>query len=267
MALADDWPSEDPALAATVADWPVVLITGASTGIGLELLTALWQRPYRIVATARRDSLPRLAAAGFTDGPRLLIRPLDLAHFGEHRAVVAEVLARWGRCDVLVNNAGIAYRAVVEHMTPADEYRQMVTNYLGPLNLIRLLLPGMRRRRSGHIINVSSVSGMMAMPTMAAYSASKFALEGASEALWYEMRPWQVRVTLIEPGFINSTAFQKVYRTPGTGDLGSPYAPHYRHMARLVDWLMTRTWATPESCAPSRRNVRQTVACSVCSRL
>jgi NAD(P)-dependent dehydrogenase (short-subunit alcohol dehydrogenase family) len=250
MALADEeWSFPAPQSGPDRADWPVVLVTGASTGIGLALLRQLIRQPYRIVATARRESLDRFAALGIRSSPELLLRPLDLTRYDEHKAVVSEIMARWGRLDALVNNAGISYRAVVEHMTPDDELRQMATNYLGPMNLTRIVLPIMRQARRGHIINVSSVGGMMAMPTMAAYSASKFALEGASEALWYEMRPWGVRVCLIEPGFINSSAFHSVYQTAGSGDLKSPYAAYYRHMGRLIERMMTATVATSDSVA------------------
>lgn len=128
--------------------------------------------------------------------------------------MVAEAEARWGGVDVLVNNAGVAYRAVVEHVTEEDRLRQFGVNFLGPMEMVRLCLPSMRKKRAGRIINVSSVSGMMAMPTMGVYCASKFALEGASEALWYEVKPWNIRVTLVQPGFINSDSFQNTRTTP-----------------------------------------------------
>ncbi|MBC7544836.1 MAG: SDR family oxidoreductase [Candidatus Sericytochromatia bacterium] len=229
----------------------VVLVTGASTGIGLALTRLLVAVDFRVIATARPESLPRFADSGLVESERLLFRQLELGDFESHKAVVAEAFSRWGRIDVLVNNAGIAYRSVVEDMSANDELQQLTPNYLGPMNLIRLVLPFMRRQRAGHIINVSSVSGMMAMPTMASYSASKWALEGASEALWYEMRPWGVRVCLIEPGFIHSTAFQQVRYPQGLDPTRpeAPYAPYYRHMSRLVQRLMDYTLATPESIA------------------
>ena len=237
--------------ARTAPDRRVVVVTGASTGIGLALVRLLLAADFRVIATARPGSLVRFAAAGITESDRCLIRPLELADFASHKAVVTEALQRWGRLDVLVNNAGVAYRAVVEDMTADDEGLQLMPNYLAPMNLIRQVLPIMRAQRSGHIINVSSVSGMMAMPTMASYSASKWALEGASEALWYEMRPWHVRVCLIEPGFIHSTAFQQVRYPEGLDPTaaGTPYAPYYRHMSRLVSRLMEFTLATPDSVA------------------
>jgi short-subunit dehydrogenase len=115
------------------------------------------------------------------------------------------------------------------------------------------VLPGMRAKRAGRIITVSSVGGMMAMPTMAAYSASKFALEGAHEALWYEVRPWGIRVSLVQPGFVDSDGFQKVRYTPKSGrsehELAEPYHEHYVNMAPFIAKVMKSSRATPESVA------------------
>lgn len=121
------------------------------------------------------------------------------------------------------------------------------------MELTRLSLPGMRARRQGRIVNISSVSGMMAMPTMAVYSASKFALEGACEALWYEVRPWDVRVTLVEPGFINSDGFEKVWTTPlgraALADERSSYYAHYARMRGFIGRIMRQVPSTPERVA------------------
>lgn len=110
----------------------------------------------------------------------------------------SRLLELWGGVDVLVNNAGISYRAVVEHTDHEDRAHQMDVNFRAPMEMIRHVLPDMRRKRRGKIINVSSVGAMMAMPTMAPYSASKFALEGASESLWYEVRPFGIHVSLVQ---------------------------------------------------------------------
>jgi short-subunit dehydrogenase len=133
-------------------------------------------------------------------------------------------------------------------MDTSEEELQMATNYFGPLGLIREVLPSMRAKHSGQIINVSSVGGMMAMPTMGSYSASKFALEGASEALWYELKPWGISVSLIQPGFINSNSFRKVYRSAKSRSI-SDYSEYYKNMGGFVEKLMLRTSATPLSVA------------------
>ena len=205
--------------------------------------------------TAREHSLEELKKV-FKESPRFKICALDVSQEEERIALVRKIQDDWGPIQVLINNAGISYRSTVEHMTEADEYKQMSTNYLGPAGLIRAVLPGMREFGRGKIINISSVSGMLAMPTLASYSASKYALEGLSEALWYETRPLGISVTLIQPGFIHSNSFKKVYLTEnsrraqmaGSGSL-EPYADFYASMAPFVERLMNWSIATPEKIA------------------
>ena len=155
--------------------------------------------------------------------------------------------------DVLVNNAGVSYRSVIEHISTDEHHRQLDINYLGPMALAALVLPCMRRKRAGRIIQISSASGFMAMPTMGLYTASKFALEGATEALYYEVRPFGIKVSLVLPGFINSDGFEKVVWTERGCEAGNdhhdPYHPHYRHMSDFVGTIMKRAISTPESVA------------------
>ena len=150
----------------------VVLITGVSSGIGLALIRQLWKSKYRIVATAREGSLPKLVGEHFRDTDRFLLRPLDVTEHHERERLIREINQRWGGVDILINNAAISFRSVMEHMSQEDDLIQMSTNYLSAMALTRLVLPTMRKNRWGRIINVSSVGGMMAMPTMGAYSAS-----------------------------------------------------------------------------------------------
>ena len=227
-------------------------MTGASSGIGLALAHQLSKSPCRAVLTARRASLEKLASAGFVDTGQCLVRPLDVTLPQEREQLIAEIEARWQGVDVLINNAGISYRSVIEHLTEEEELDQLQANYLGPLALIRLVLPGMRRQRWGRIINVSSVGGMMAMPTMGAYSASKFALEGASEALWYEMRPWNIKVTLAQPGFIHSHSFTRVrwsHLARKSVEVDDEYAVYYRQMSAFIERLMGASFSTSERIA------------------
>ncbi|MEM9492175.1 MAG: SDR family NAD(P)-dependent oxidoreductase [Myxococcota bacterium] len=231
-----------------------VLVTGASAGLGLALARRLVAMPeYRVILTARESSLSRLAQAGIVESERVWLRPLDVIDADQRRRVVAEATRRWGGVDILINNAGVSYRSVVEHVSERERLAQMDINFRSPMELIRLVLPGMRAKGRGRIINVSSVSGMMAMPTMAVYTASKVALEGATEALWYEVKPWNIKVSLVEPGFINSRSFQRVRMTElssrSTVDPAEPYHAHYRHMAPFIERMMTRAIATPDRVA------------------
>jgi len=233
---------------------PVVHLTGATTGIGLATLRLLLTSArYRIVATARPSSLKRFVDLGIKESEFLKTRPLDVTHPTMADELFEEIEAEWDGVEVLINNAGISYRAVLEHMHTRDERRQFDANYFGPMNLIRHALPYMRTRRFGRIINVSSVGGMMAMPTMSVYSASKFALEGASEGLWYELRPWNIRVVLVQPGFVRSDGFENVKTTiesrrSWTCPAGA-YHAHYDYMSRFISKMMRHAWATPESIA------------------
>jgi short-subunit dehydrogenase len=231
---------------------PVVLVTGCGSGIGLALAKLLYaQERYRVVITAREKTVPKLKEI-FKETDRFIIRSLDVTSEYEREALVFELRNLWGSVDVLINNAGISYRSVIEHMTEKDENLQIATNYLGPMGLIRLVLPYMRKRSRGKIINISSVSGMLAMPTMGAYSASKYALEGASEALWYETRPFGIDVCLIQPGFIHSNSFKNVYYTFYSNperSFNGPYGDFYRNMTPFVEKLMHLSPTTPERIA------------------
>jgi short-subunit dehydrogenase len=220
---------------------PVILITGCSSGIGLELAKIFSKiTNYRTVVTARSASVSRLAEM-FRDLENVKVLELDITVEESRNNVVNRVMQEWGGVDILINNAGISYRSVIEHMTNKDELLQMATNYLGPMALIRAVLPQMRPKGRGKIINVSSVSGMLAMPTMASYSASKAALEGASEALWYEMRPFGIDVSLIQPGFIHSESFKNVRYTEmarNSENGRDDYSAFYQKMKPFVSRLM-----------------------------
>lgn len=240
---------------------PVILITGCSSGIGLELAKLFSSLTnYRTVITARPQSIAKLREM-FLPTDTLRIWELDITEKGSRSAIAARVTDEWGGVDILVNNAGVSYRSVIEHMTHEDEYIQMATNYLGPMALIRAVLPSMRSKGRGKIINVSSVSGMLAMPTMSSYSASKAALEGASEALWYEMRPFGIDVSLIQPGFIHSESFKNVrYTEKGrqSENGNDDYSQFYKYMKPFVAKLMGISRASPLKVAHLVLHVIQT---------
>jgi len=240
---------------------PVILATGCSSGVGLAIAELLYRHSeYRVVVTARQKSLPILQEK-FTETERFWIRPLDVTSESERVRLVAEIEGAWKAVNILINNAGISYRAVLEHMTDEDELQQMATNYFGPVSLIRKVMPRMRERGRGKIINISSVSGMLAMPTMSSYSASKYALEGMSEALWYEAKPLGINVSLIQPGFIRSNSFKNVYYTeksrPREGGNGL-YDDYYQNMVPFIERLMRMSLTSPQSLAELVLKVIQT---------
>ena len=233
---------------------PVVLLTGASSGLGLAIARRLLaDGRFRLILTARAPSLARFDAAGITGSDTVWIRALDVTQPAERSAVVAEAAQRWNGIDVLINNAGLALRTVIEHIDEPTAQEILLTNCLAPMELARLVLPGMRAKRSGRIVNVSSVGGMMAMPTMSLYSASKFALEGATESLWYEVRPWGIHVSLVQPGFIHSDSFRRTrYTAESRRQMEDPQAPYHAHYFFMADFIarqMEWTRSTPEAVA------------------
>jgi NAD(P)-dependent dehydrogenase (short-subunit alcohol dehydrogenase family) len=174
------------------------LITGCSTGIGREIARAALEAGHSVAVTARNVD----AVADFVDqfGDRALALPLDVTNRDQITAVVSEVEKAFGGIDVLVNNAGYGYMAAVEEGEDAEVRKLFDTNYFGVVDTLKTVLPGMRARRSGHVINISSMTGLVANPPNAYYSSTKFALEALTEALAKEVGPLGIKVTAIEPG-------------------------------------------------------------------
>ena len=229
-----------------------ILITGINSGIGLALAHHLYHLPFNVVATCREGGLKAVRSSGLIDTETFRVVTMDLTIPEQRCTAVTFAGDLLGGVDILINNAAVSYRSTLEDMTDDDNLHQLSTNYLGPVALMRLVLPYMRQQRCGKIINVSSVGGMMAMPTMGAYSASKFALEGASEAFWYEGRPWGISISLVQPGFIRSDSFQHVMYGSDALRRGvneGPYATCYKEMSIFIERCMTRARATPDSVA------------------
>ena len=176
----------------------VWMITGASQGFGLELVRAALQRGDSVIATSRH---PQKVAAAFQDAPdRLLAVAMDLRDAGQIEAAVKAGLARFGRIDALVNNAGHGLLGAVEEASDAEIAGVFETNVFGLLRVTRTVLPHFRQRRSGHVVNLSSISGLIGITGYGIYSATKFAVEGLSEALSKEVAPLGIKVTIVEPG-------------------------------------------------------------------
>lgn len=174
------------------------LITGCSTGFGRELARQALGRGDRVAMTARDPRQLRELAEHH--GDRAIVLALDVTDGAMITKAVAEASARLGHIDVLVNNAGYGYFTAIEEGEDSEIRRQFETNFFGLCSMAKHVLPGMRARRSGTIVNISSVGGMMAFPATGYYHASKFAVEGFSESLALEVAPLGIKVILVEPG-------------------------------------------------------------------
>ena len=178
-----------------VTEPPVWFITGCSTGFGLELAKQAIEHGYRTVMTARDPA--KLEGYGATDN--VLVLKLDVTQPDHVAAAVKAAQARFGGIDVLVNNAGIGYFAAIEEGEVAEVRKMFEVNVFGLTAMIQSVLPGMRKRRSGCIVNVSSLGGIRGMPSFGQYCATKFAVEGLSEALRQEVEPLGIAVMVVEP--------------------------------------------------------------------
>ncbi|HEX5252882.1 MAG TPA: oxidoreductase [Mycobacterium sp.] len=201
------------------------LITGCSTGFGREIARAALRAGHSVVVTARRAE----AVADIADefGDRALPVALDVTDAAQIAAAISAADTAFGGIDVLVNNAGHGYLSSVEEGEDAEVRKLFDVNYFGAVDMIKAVLPAMRARGSGHIINISSMTGLVANPPNAYYSSTKFALEAVTEALAAEVRPLGIKVTAIEPG-----AFRTDWATRSMKESGSPISDYADVAAR-----------------------------------
>jgi NAD(P)-dependent dehydrogenase (short-subunit alcohol dehydrogenase family) len=178
------------------------LITGCSSGLGQELTRQLLTGGDNLVVTARDPVKLTALIAGHEE--RALALQLDVTVPSQIDAVVAAAFQRFGAIDVLVNNAGYGHLGVVEDVALDEIYRLFETNFFGPARLIKAVLPAMRKRRSGQIVNIASVGGLVGFPGSGYYCATKFGIVGLTESLRAEVEPFGIRVTVVEPGPFNT---------------------------------------------------------------
>ena len=216
-----------------MAAMTVALVTGTSTGIGFATALCLARHGHTVVATMRNlAKAAPLEAAARAEGLPLVLRELDVTSQDSIDRAVAATREREGAVDVLVNNAGIGGATPLE-LTPEDEHRAMFeANYWGAIRMIQAVLPAMRERRAGCIINVTSIAGRVATPNQIAYSASKHALAAASEALAHEVAAFGIRVAIIEPGVIQTAIFENS-ASATRYDKTSPYRQIMRRNGKL----------------------------------
>lgn len=210
----------------------IAVVTGTSTGIGFATSLRLARHGFRVFAGMRNlDKAGPLRAAAAEASLPIEVIKLDVTSAPSINHAF-ELVAGHGPVDVLVNNAGIGGATPLE-LTPEDEHRQMFeTNYFGAIRCIQAVLPAMRERRRGSIVNITSIAGRIATPNQIAYSASKWALECAGEALAYEVRRFGIRVVNVEPGVIMTSIFENSAGATRY-DKTSPYQPVMRRNGKL----------------------------------
>lgn len=179
----------------------VWLITGASRGMGVAFTKAVLDSGHAVVATGRR---PEEVAAAIGASDRLLVTALDVTSVDDATAAAEAAVDRFGRIDVLINNAGASFKGFFEEMSPAQVEQQLAVNLLGPMNVTRAVLPVMRRQRAGHVIAISSGAGLIGFPYSSVYAASKAGLEGWMSTLAQEVEPFGIATTIVNPGFFRT---------------------------------------------------------------
>lgn len=215
----------------------VVLISGCSSGFGLMTAARLASRGHKVIATMRDLSKRNvlLSEVNRRGGQEIEVLRLDVTDKESIRTVIEHIAAEYGYVDVLVNNAGYGIGGFFEDLTEEEIRQQMETNFFGVQNLTRAVIPLMRQRKRGRVINISSVAGFSASPAFGAYNASKWALEAFSESLQYELKLFGIDVLLIEPGtyrtkiFFENARYAKNFDNPA-----SPYYPVSQHLRKNV---------------------------------
>ena len=223
----------------------VWFVTGAGRGMGVDIARAALAAGHAVVATGRDPERVGDAVGAHDD---LLTVPLDVTDPAGAQAAVDAAVERFGRIDVLVNNAGNFYAGFFEEITPADFRAQIETNLFGPLNVTRAVLPVMRAQRSGHVVTISSTAGLIGQEFCTAYAASKFALEGWMESLAPEVALFGIRTTVVEPGFFRTdllTAESTNYAEPSIDD----YAERTRQTVAAWNGMNGRQGGDPAKLA------------------
>jgi NAD(P)-dependent dehydrogenase (short-subunit alcohol dehydrogenase family) len=202
----------------------VLLVTGAGRGMGVDIAQAALAAGYAVVATGRD---PKKVAQAVGESDDLLTVKLDVTDPASAQAAVQAAVDRFGRIDVLINNAGNFYAGFFEEITPEDFRAQVETNLFGPINVTRAVLPVMRAQRSGLVVAISSTAGLIGQEFCTAYAASKFGIEGWIESLTPEVAPFGIRTMLVEPGF-----FRTELLTPESTSYAEPSIDDYAERTR-----------------------------------
>ena len=212
----------------------VVLITGASSGFGRASAEHLARRGYRVYGTTRNEKAADGSEHSANDNSSFKMFPMDVRQDESVQQGIETILSQKGRLDILINNAGYAIAGSVEDCSMEEVKDQFETNLFGVWRVCRAALPQMREQGSGTIINISSLAGLMALPFQAAYCASKFAVEALTETLRMEVRPFGIKVCLVEPGDFNTNLTDNRIKY-GQFDQDSAYHKYYTKALGVIE--------------------------------
>ena len=210
-----------------------VFITGASSGFGRETVKLFHQKGWNVVATMRSPD------GTFSDLDGVLVTRLDVTDKSSIASAIAAAVQRFGGIDVLVNNAGYGTLGALEAASDAVIREQFEVNFFGLIEVTRAVLPGMRKRGAGVIVNVSSVGGRVTFPFCTLYHATKFAVEGLTESLQYELNPLGIRLKIVEPGGYKTNFAGRSMGFYGVGGIDAYQAPFDKFMTQLEHWPMS----------------------------
>jgi NAD(P)-dependent dehydrogenase (short-subunit alcohol dehydrogenase family) len=201
-----------------MADKTVWFITGAGRGMGVDIAEAALAAGHAVVATGRNT---KAVAGAVSEADDVLVVKLDITSLVSAKAAVRAAIDHFGRIDVLVNNAGNFFAGFFEELTATQIEQQLTTGLVGPMNVTRAVLPVMRKQRSGKVVSISSTAGIVGQEFCSAYAASKFGLEGWMESLRFEIEPFGIHTTIVEPGFFRTqllTSESTTYADPSIDD-------------------------------------------------
>jgi NAD(P)-dependent dehydrogenase (short-subunit alcohol dehydrogenase family) len=226
-------------------DQKVAVITGSSSGIGLESALMLARNGYNTYATMRspeKDTSIKVAVQN--EGIPIRVVQLDVTDDNSMKNAIDHIISEAGRIDVLINNAGYGLGGALEDLSMEEIKSQYETNLFGQIRVIHAIIPTMRKQRSGRILNISSGNGIFGFPGISAYVSTKFAIEGLSESIAYELEPFGIKVILIEPGFVLTNFRNSMMIAKKAQDPASPYSAMMQEIMANVSRLAKNASST-----------------------
>jgi len=233
----------------------VALVTVSSSGIGFETALLLSKRGFHTYASMRNlDKSRNITEMANTENLPLTVVQLDVDDDRSVKDAVGKIITENKRIDVLVNNAGHGLFSPIEDISLDQVKQQFETNFFGAIRVMHAVIPIMRRQRSGTIINVSSLAGRVGIPVSSAYVATKFALEGLSESMRYELKEFGINIVIIEPGVIKTNFFENLKTTDKRSILQSPYADLIERVSKVFGKMMDSSSSPPKLVAEAILN-------------